>query len=349
MNVVVLRPQAPEPSPEAMKTDAKAKGKTMKALAVPQPVKRKHDFELTIDPRLRDLIPKVSDQSFKEMEASIVETGGPEKPLVVWNGVLVDGHHRYRICQKKKLPFTTVERKFESIGDAMMWTINEHLTRRNMTPDQLHTVRHRKVALRMEIMGESKVEAIEHAASTEGVDRSTVRRSFSKHEQRQKLLDSVPDDVREKVEELPVLDLRVLSGLPEDKQREVVAEHGGDKKALSKSLRQSSPEVSAPLPSLPSIPPLKPSPSKPNPPQADGIDPLVGEAAELLEKLTRFYKALHEAKEHVWAKEQFLTAVYHCNQIEEILIKWRDCGGKGSQAGASDWWDNWGAKNASEG
>ena len=56
----------------------------------------------------------------------------PKSPLVLWNGVLVDGHNRYDICNRLKLPFKTIERAFENRSEVIEWIINNQFGRRNL-------------------------------------------------------------------------------------------------------------------------------------------------------------------------------------------------------------------------
>ena len=90
---------------------------------------------LTIDPEFRDLIPPLTGEELKMLEDSIVRYGC-EQPLVAWNGVLVDGHNRYSICQKHEIPFAVEEKHFEDRNDAMMWMLRNQLGRRNLNSYQ---------------------------------------------------------------------------------------------------------------------------------------------------------------------------------------------------------------------
>ena len=56
-------------------------------------------YDLTVDPEFRDLIPPLNEEELKLLEESLV-ADGCESPLIVWNGVIIDGHNRYAICQK---------------------------------------------------------------------------------------------------------------------------------------------------------------------------------------------------------------------------------------------------------
>ena len=88
-------------------------------------------YELTVDPEFRDLIPPLNEEELKLLEESLV-ADGCESPLIVWNGVIVDGHNRYAICRKHGIPFSIQEKNFSSRDDAMLWMLRNQLGRRNL-------------------------------------------------------------------------------------------------------------------------------------------------------------------------------------------------------------------------
>ena len=92
-------------------------------------------YELTVDPEFRDLIPPLNEEELKLLEESIV-ADGCESPLIVWNGVIVDGHNRYAICRKHGIPFSIQEKNFSSRDDAMLWMLRNQLGRRNLNSYQ---------------------------------------------------------------------------------------------------------------------------------------------------------------------------------------------------------------------
>ena len=55
-------------------------------------------------------------------------------PLVVWNDVLVDGHHRYEICTRHQIPFAVKSVVLDSLDDAKLWAWKHQEHRRNLTP-----------------------------------------------------------------------------------------------------------------------------------------------------------------------------------------------------------------------
>ena len=88
-------------------------------------------YDLTVDPEFRDLIPPLNKEELKLLEESLV-ADGCESPLIVWNGVIVDGHNRYAICRKHEIPFAIQEKNFSSRDEAMLWMLRNQLGRRNL-------------------------------------------------------------------------------------------------------------------------------------------------------------------------------------------------------------------------
>lgn len=90
-----------------------------------------------IDPEFENLIPPQSDEELKGLEQSLISDGFHEwEPLIVWKEeqILVDGHHRYKLCQKHNIPFKTFERSFEDRDTAILASLQIQLTRRNVSP-----------------------------------------------------------------------------------------------------------------------------------------------------------------------------------------------------------------------
>mgnify|MGYP000777586649 FL=1 len=88
-------------------------------------------YDLTVDPEFRDLIPPLNEEELKLLEESLV-ADGCESPLIVWNGVIVDGHNRYAICRKHDIPFSIQEKNFDTREEVMLWMLRNQLGRRNL-------------------------------------------------------------------------------------------------------------------------------------------------------------------------------------------------------------------------
>ena len=93
----------------------------------------KEPQEIKINPEFEELIPPLQPYEIEGLESDIVALGRAYCPLIVWNGYIIDGHHRYDICQKHGLPFKIEEREFEDEDDVMIWMIqNQIKNRRNI-------------------------------------------------------------------------------------------------------------------------------------------------------------------------------------------------------------------------
>ena len=89
-----------------------------------------------VDEEFRSILPVLSKEAYAMLEEGIVEQGCRD-PLVLWNGILIDGYTRYRICQEHGIPFRTVSREFASREQALIWIITNQVSRRNLSPIQL--------------------------------------------------------------------------------------------------------------------------------------------------------------------------------------------------------------------
>ena len=93
--------------------------------------------QLRIDSEFESKIPPLRDEEFKQLEENILADGVVINPLIVWDGVIVDGHNRYRILQKHpEIQFTTYEKEFPDRYAAIAWICKNQLGRRNLTPQQ---------------------------------------------------------------------------------------------------------------------------------------------------------------------------------------------------------------------
>ena len=90
---------------------------------------------LTINEELKNLLPPLSEEEYAGLEADILERGCLT-PLFAWGDILVEGHNRYEICQKHRLPYKVNEIEFDSLDAAKLWAWQHQKNRRNMTSYQ---------------------------------------------------------------------------------------------------------------------------------------------------------------------------------------------------------------------
>lgn len=88
--------------------------------------------ELKINPKFRDLIPPLSEHELEALDAEIRYWARAYSPIITWNGTIIDGHHRYEICNRYSLPFKIEEREFEDEIAVKRWMIKNQFARRNL-------------------------------------------------------------------------------------------------------------------------------------------------------------------------------------------------------------------------
>ncbi len=92
---------------------------------------------LKIDPEFQGKIPPLTFEELNQLEANILRDGRIINPIIVWQGLIVDGHNRYTIAKKHpEIPFAVHEKEFASRYEAIIWICKNQLGRRNLTPEQ---------------------------------------------------------------------------------------------------------------------------------------------------------------------------------------------------------------------
>ena len=81
--------------------------------------------------RFADILPSHKPCELRGLTESILKYGCLS-PIVVWNGAILDGHARYRICREHNIPFEILEQEMESDSEAICWIIMNQLGKRNI-------------------------------------------------------------------------------------------------------------------------------------------------------------------------------------------------------------------------
>lgn len=90
-------------------------------------------YDLKVDPELSKVTPPLTEFESENLKNSILENGC-RVPLMVWDGIIIDGHNRYRICKEYNVPFAIDEVEFADKDEAVVWIIENQLYRRNLQP-----------------------------------------------------------------------------------------------------------------------------------------------------------------------------------------------------------------------
>src|SRR3990170_2918481 len=147
------------------------------------------DQPITILKELREHIIPLGEEELFLLQKSLVKEGCRE-PVMVWEKsenqlVLIDGHNRFKICQKNDIPFKVKKIKFNNIEGAKLWMIDNQIGRRNLTPDQMSYYRGLKyLSLKkkkggydnVKSKGQTETSTSETVAKFFNVSESTVKR-----------------------------------------------------------------------------------------------------------------------------------------------------------------------------
>jgi ParB-like chromosome segregation protein Spo0J len=94
-------------------------------------------MSLRINPEYEKLLPKMSDEEFTELKASI-QTEGQHYPIVANENLeVLDGHHRFKACIELGIEPDFEVRKFEDKLIEKKFVIEANLRRRHLTKFQL--------------------------------------------------------------------------------------------------------------------------------------------------------------------------------------------------------------------
>ncbi len=90
--------------------------------------------ELKIDEEFEVVIPPLDEEEFKNLKKNILSDGEIYYPIITWNGILIDGHYRYKVLKENPdIKFRISEKEFENRYDAMAWICQNQLGRRNLS------------------------------------------------------------------------------------------------------------------------------------------------------------------------------------------------------------------------
>ena len=84
------------------------------------------------DPEFKSLIPPHSPDEREQLEQNILSCRKCYNAIILWEGIIIDGHNRFEICMKHGIQFEVKEMEFPSRDDVKIWILKEQLGRRNL-------------------------------------------------------------------------------------------------------------------------------------------------------------------------------------------------------------------------
>jgi len=176
-----------------------------------------------IDNEFRNYIRPLSSEEYDKLEASILSEGIRD-PLVIWQGILLDGYHRYKIAQKHGLEYKTVEVELPNRNAAKEWILVNQLGRRNLTELEASYYRGKLYQNRKQLHGgdrKSKAQNVllkttaEELGKEYGVSHMTIKRD----EQFSKAVDKVANEIGEEAKQAILLG---KAGIPKERVEQLI-------------------------------------------------------------------------------------------------------------------------------
>ena len=81
---------------------------------------------LHTDPELIRLSIPFSQEEMSKLESSLMENGCLE-PIIIWNGVILDGHKRYKICVDENIEYEIEDMEFQNSIEAAIWICSKRV------------------------------------------------------------------------------------------------------------------------------------------------------------------------------------------------------------------------------
>ena len=86
-----------------------------------------------INPEYASLVPELSPEEFESLKQSIKNANGLYVPIIVnQDGIILDGHHRYKACQELGIDPKTTVREFSDKLEEQLFVIDCNLIRRQL-------------------------------------------------------------------------------------------------------------------------------------------------------------------------------------------------------------------------
>jgi hypothetical protein len=201
-------------------------------------------YDLTIDPELEALCPALSEDERTRLE-KIIAADGCRDSIVLWAGhskTVIDGHNRYRICEKLKKDFKTVALPFKTKDEVKAWMLRNQMGRRNLSESQRGMLAAQLATLGH---GQKKADAQSCASATQneaadeaGVSRRTVQSARKVIEQGAPELQKAVTDG-----DISVASAAVLAEKPKAEQKKIVAKGEAAVKSAVKKARTAKKKV----------------------------------------------------------------------------------------------------------
>ena len=161
---------------------------------------------LTISPVYQNLVPSVSEEEYKSLKQSIKDSGLWLPIIVNPQGMILDGHTRFKICQELGITPKHAERNFENEWLEKKFVIESNLRRRQLNDYQkselgipLEEINSQIAKAKMSEGGKTKVLSHEKPFHAGKETAQEIGVSATTFERAKKIIKISPEDIKEKL------------------------------------------------------------------------------------------------------------------------------------------------------
>lgn len=91
-------------------------------------------------PEMKELLPPLSEEQLSMLELDLLANGCYCPVIVNEDMVIIDGHHRQKICAKHSVPYQLLVFSFADMLEAKQWALDTQKNRRNLTVWELGNI-----------------------------------------------------------------------------------------------------------------------------------------------------------------------------------------------------------------
>lgn len=152
------------------------------------------ELRFAIDEEFRSYSPRLRLAEAQALEASL-RANGCLSPLVVWNGLLLDGHARLEICERVGVDYQVIEVDLANRDEAIAWIETSQMGRRNLTPEWITYC----VGMKQERFMRSRGDGREQAIDLYGISERLARHSNVFFNEVNKIAAAAGDEAKQRI------------------------------------------------------------------------------------------------------------------------------------------------------
>ncbi len=282
--------------------------------------------KLRVIPEIANAVPGVlTDEQSAGLEKGIVAAGGCYSVISVWGDIIVDGHNRYKVCQKHDLPFIMVD-VTKIIGDSIAGAI--HYARElqvNRRQSNHHEESNIRVAIHEHLisLGKSHGKAVREVAEATGVSTRQLYRDIEYVEGQKKLIPELKATTAVGVE-LSKEQVKALAKMTPAQQKDLVDRSGHEAEALKENIKLAVKERKKEVfPTRSEEEEAKATTPTKHDVKRAKAPPVLGMVTQMQSLLVDMNKLVNNYRKVAGQRREVESVIYNMTQLDSMFSKWR--------------------------